>query len=167
MKSELDMLMHSKDIDAILVIGNATHNPAMYYLTGGGHVSSATLIKPRDSEPILYYHDMERDEAAKTGLKLIPYSTYNFNSILKEANGDFAMAQAVRYKSILIDQNIHGRIGIYGFIEYGSAFAVFSLLQQIMPDIELVGETNDDSIFMKAMETKDTAEFEHIFVGAR
>jgi Xaa-Pro aminopeptidase len=162
MKSELDMLMHSKNIDAILVIGSAAHNPAMYYMTGGGHVSAATLMKQRDEEPVLYYHDMERDEAAKSGLKLVPYSTYNFNSILKEANGNFGLAQALRYKQMLSDQNIHGRIGIYGITEYGSAFAIFTHLQQLMPDIELVGETSDDSIFMKAMETKDALELEHI-----
>ncbi len=162
MKSELDALMHSRGINAILVIGNADHNPAMYYLTGGGHISAATLIKRRDDEPVLFCNDMERDEAAKTGLNILSYSTYDFNTILKEANGDFVMATAIRYKRMLTDQNIHGRVGIYGNTELGSAFAVFSRLQQIMPEIELIGETTNDSLFMKAMETKDAPELERI-----
>ena len=45
MKSELDTLMKARNLDAILIMGNATHNPPMYYMTGGGHVSSALLIK--------------------------------------------------------------------------------------------------------------------------
>ena len=39
MKSDLDSLMQAKNLDALLVIGNADHNPPMYYLTGGGHIS--------------------------------------------------------------------------------------------------------------------------------
>ncbi len=30
MKSDLDALMQSKNLDALLVVGNATHNPPMY-----------------------------------------------------------------------------------------------------------------------------------------
>ena len=50
MKSEIDALMQARDMDAILVFGNAEHNPPMYYLTGGGHVSHATLIKKRGND---------------------------------------------------------------------------------------------------------------------
>ena len=45
MKSDLDALMEEKKLDAIMVFGNAEYNPPMYYLTGGGQVSSAILIK--------------------------------------------------------------------------------------------------------------------------
>ena len=69
MKSDLDRLMKAHDLDAILVTGPAKHNPAMYYLTGGGHMTSAELIKPRVGDAVLYYNPMERDEAAATGLK--------------------------------------------------------------------------------------------------
>ncbi len=47
MKSDIDNLMQSRNLEAILVVGNATHNPPMYYLTGGGHVSDAILINKR------------------------------------------------------------------------------------------------------------------------
>ena len=72
MKSDLDNLMQSKNLDAILITGNADHNPPMYYMTGGGHISAATLIKKRGGESVLFCNDMEREEAAKTGLKIIP-----------------------------------------------------------------------------------------------
>jgi Xaa-Pro aminopeptidase len=162
MKSDLDALMQSKNLDAILVIGNATHNPPMYYLTGGGHVSAATLIKKRGGEAVLFCNDMERDEAAKSGLKIIPYGSYNYEALLKEAFGDPALASAMRYKRMFTDHGVHGRVGIYGNSDLGSAFAIFTHLQKLMPELELVGETRDDSLFMKAMETKDEAEVARI-----
>ena len=47
MKTDLDALMQENDLDAILITGPAQHNPAMVYMTGGGHVSNADLIKRR------------------------------------------------------------------------------------------------------------------------
>ena len=144
MKSDLDTLMQSRGIDAILVTGNADHNPPMYYLTGGGHIGAATLIKQRGGEAVLFCNDMERDEAAKTGLKIIPYSTYNLDVLLKETNGDAILASALRYKHMFTDQGIQGHVGLYGNTELGSAFATFTRLQELMPELELLGETNYD-----------------------
>lgn len=162
MKSDLDSLMQSKNIDSILVIGNGDHNPPMVYLTGGGHFSHATLIKKRGEEAVLFCYDMERDEAAKTGLKTLLYSTYNYQEILKDAQGDYLQASAIRFSRILSDQGVKGRVGIYGNMDVGSGFAVFTRLQKLMPGLELVGESDNDSILMKAMETKDLTEVEHI-----
>ncbi len=162
MKSDLDMLMQSKNLDAILVIGNGDHNPAMVYLTGGGHFGGAALFKKRGGNAVLLCNDMERDEAAKSGLTLISASKYNYDELMKAANGNPTLASAIRYKRILNEQGIQGRIGIYGNVELGSSFAVFTHLQKLMPEIELVGESTSDSLFMKAMETKDEAEVERI-----
>src|SRR5512136_1134425 len=108
MKSDLDNLMQSSNIDAILVIGNADHNPPMYYLTGGGHISHAALIKKYGGESVLYCNDMERDEAAKTGLKILSFSKYRYEELLKEAQGDYALATAIRFQRILTEQDVHG-----------------------------------------------------------
>lgn len=162
MKSDLDTLMQSKNLDAFLVVGNADHNPPMYYLTGGGHFGGAALIQKRGEKGVLFCNDMERDEAARSGLDIVPYSTYNYEELLKEANGDHALASAIRFKRMLTGQGVHGRLGIYGNTDLGSAFAILSQLQNLMPELELVGEMNNDSLFMKAMETKDAAEVERI-----
>ena len=163
MKSDLDALMQSKNLDALLVIGNASHNPPMYYLTGGGHVSAAMLIKKRGEPVVLFHQDMERDEAAKSGLKCISYSTFPYDELLKEADGDPVLAAAFRYKHIFTELGLErGRVGLYGHTDVGSAFAVFEPLRRILPDLELVGETHDESLFMQAMETKDEAEVKRI-----
>ena len=163
MKSDLDALMQSKNLDALLVIGNASHNPPMYYLTGGGHVSAAALIKKRGEPAVLFHQDMERDEAAKSGLKCVSYSTYPYDELLKEADGDPALAAAFRYKRIFTELGLErGRVGLYGHTDVGSAFAAFEPLRRILPDLDLVGETRDESLFMQAMETKDEAEVKRI-----
>lgn len=44
MRTDLDALMTKNKLDGIIVIGPAKHNPAMYYLTGGAHITNAVLI---------------------------------------------------------------------------------------------------------------------------
>ena len=162
MKSDLDALMLSRNFDAILVFGNAENNPPMTYLTGGGHVTGATLVKKRDAEAVLFCNMMERDEAAKSGLKVRLYDEYPWQDLLKEANGDFSLMSALRLKNILTDLGIQGQVGMYGHTEFGSTFAILSHLQKIMPAVELVGEARENSLFMYAMETKDEAEVARI-----
>ena len=162
MKSDLDALMQAKGLDALLVLGNAEHNPPMYYLTGGGHVSAAVLIKKRGEAAVLFCNDMEREEAAKSGLKVVPFSTYNYDELLKAAGGDPALASALRFERIFTGLDVHGRVGLYGQTDVGAAFAALTLLQKRLPGIELVGEMHDESLFMKAMETKDEAEVARI-----
>jgi Xaa-Pro aminopeptidase len=163
MKSDLDTLMQARKLDALLVLGDAMHNPPMVYLTGGGHVSGATVVKKRGEAPVLFHQDMERDEAAKSGLRCISYSTYPYESLLKEAGGDPALASGLRVQRMLADLGLTGgRIGVYGHVEIGGALASLDHLRRLVPDLELVGESRDNSLFMQAMETKDEAEVERI-----
>jgi Xaa-Pro aminopeptidase len=162
MKIDLDRLMGERNLDAILVTGPAQHNPSMYYMTGGGHLTHAELIKVRGEEPILYCNAMERDEAASTGLTTINLDTHNLLALLKETDGDQVQARAKRYQLMLKEQGItSGRMALYGKIEAGASYAVFMALQNLLPDLELIGEVSD-SLLLEAMATKDEAEIEHI-----
>ncbi len=159
MKSDLDQLMKEINLDAIVVTGPAQHNPAMYYLTGGGHLTSAELIKVADQDPVLYYNPMERDEAAASGLKTKNLADYNYKELLKKAGGDSIKAQALRYQKMLNDKGVSsGRIALYGKVDIGSGYAVFSALQEFMPTLEIVGETSRNSMLLQAMATKDENE---------
>lgn len=162
MKSDIDNLMETNNLDAILVTGPAQHNPNMYYFTGGIHLTNGTLIKKRGKEPVLFYSPMERDEAAKTGLKTINSAEYNYTEILKEAGGDTDQATVITYKKMLEDVGItSGRLGIYGVRDVGIVFGIFTALQRLMPEIEIVGEVST-SILLEARATKDEEEVEHI-----
>ncbi len=163
MKSDLDALMQAKNLDALLVLGSAEHNPPMYYFTGGGHISSAALIKKRGEEPLLYYNDMEREEAARTGLQTRSFSTYPLKELHKEANGDMALVGALRFQRIFKDLGIvKARVGVYGHVEFGGAFAAINHLKRLLPDVEWVGESGMDSVLIRAMETKEESEVERI-----
>ncbi|MEW6028593.1 MAG: M24 family metallopeptidase [Chloroflexota bacterium] len=162
MKSDLDALMQSKNLDALLVLGNAEHNPPMYYFTGGGHVSAAALVKKRGEAPILFYNDMERDEAAKTGLQARSFSDYPWQEYFKQADGDMSLTGALRLQHILADLGVKGRVGVYGHMEVSGVLAMFSHFARIAPGVELIGENGMNSIFIRAMETKEESEVERI-----
>ena len=162
MKHEIDERMLAEGVDALLVVGPAQHNPAMVYLTGGGHLTNADLIIKRGQAPVLFFNTMERDEAAKSGLKTIGYDQYPLNQLIKDCNGNLAEAMAIRYELMLKDCDVtQGKIALYGTIEIGPKFAVLSKLQQRMPAIEFVGYVVDP-ILMPAMMTKDKDELSRI-----
>ncbi len=162
MKTDLDALMQAHTIDALLVTGPAQHNPAMYYFTGGGHISQADLIKKRGEAPVLFYNSMERDEAARTGLQTRDLGDFRLRDLLKEYNGDLLKATTRRYQMMLEQLGLTtGRIAVYGKIDAGAAYAIFSSLGKALPGLELIGQL-DDSLLMQAMATKDEAEVKRI-----
>lgn len=162
MKTDLDRLMQSHNLDALLVTGPAQHNPPMVYLTGGGHLTSADLIKKRGEAPILFYNSMERDEAAKTGLRTKNLADYRFMDLLKENDNDMLKATISRYRLMLEDAEVtSGRVALFGKVDAGSAYALFTGLQEVMPDLEFVGQFSD-SLLLSAMATKDEQEVERI-----
>lgn len=162
MKSDLDNIMEQKNLDAILVSGGAAHNPPMYYFTGNVHISEAELVKLRGQRPVLFCKSMEREEAALSGLPVHNLAKYHLGRLMQQANGNPALAYAHRYRQMLSDLGFtKGRLSVYGEVEAGQAYSVFTALQQLMPEIEVVGEIGDSAI-LQAMETKDADEIEHM-----
>ena len=163
MKSDLEALMQARKLDGILVFGDAEHNPPMYYFVGGGHVSGALLIKKAGKEPVLFYNDMERDEAARSGLKTVSFSEYPGSEFREEANGDFETALALRFRKLLSEYGLSGgRVAVYGKMEFSQLFGLISRLAKLMPELEFVGESGLDSALLRAMETKDDREVARI-----
>ncbi len=151
MKSDLGRLMEAASLDAIMVLGNAEHNPPMYYLIGGGHVTNAALFQKPGSSPVLYCNAMEREEAAKSGVHVIPIRTGAVEALIKDP------------RPILEEQGISkGRLGIYGTLDAGDLISIMSSIRKAYPGLELVGEPQTESIFLRAMETKDEAEVARI-----
>ncbi|MEN4041781.1 MAG: M24 family metallopeptidase [Anaerolineaceae bacterium] len=162
MKTDLDALMQAENIDALLVTGPVRHNPYMFYLTGGGHITQADVIKKRGETTVLFHGAMERDEAAKTGLVTRSYSKYPMVELLNEMGGSRLGAAALRYKRMLADVGVTaGRVALYGRTDLGSGYATMLKLQELAPEIEFVGVTGE-SIIMRAMATKDLSEIERI-----
>lgn len=152
MKSELDSLMQARNLDGLLVIGNAEHNPPMTYLTGGGHVSHAVLIKKRGYAPVLFCSPMEREEAAKSGLEVVTTTQSPMRELLKDTASKLFVQAGLTA----------GRVGVYGHADVSAVFLALSNLQKSMPRLVFIGEDSDDNIFLRAMETKDEAEVARI-----
>jgi Xaa-Pro aminopeptidase len=94
---------------------------------------------------------MERDEAAKSGLKVIPLQTGATDALTKHP------------KEIFEEQEINsGRLGLYGKLDVGEVLNMTNAIREALPQLELIGEGLENSIFMRAMETKDQDEVARI-----
>lgn len=162
MKSDLDQLMQVNQVDAIWVVGAAQHNPAMVYLTGGAHVTTADLIIRRGQKGVLFHGMMEREEAAKSGYDLVCYTKYPYKALLEQAAGDVLLAAALRMKMMCEDLNLtRGRVMLYGKTDVGRMFTVFSHLRTLLPELEIVGD-GKEAVLNAATATKDADEIAHI-----
>ena len=162
MKADLDRLMEEQGLDALLITGPAQHNPPMVYFTGPIHMTGGDLIKKRGADPILFYYPMERDEAAKTGFITKNLAEYRFNELIKTTGGDMLNATVLLYEKMLLDYEVSsGRIAVYGKMDAGSSYAVFSGLNEKLPDLEILGQVGD-SLILSAMATKDPDEVDRI-----
>jgi len=161
LKSDLDRLMNEKGMDGILVFGNGDHNPSMVYLTGGGHFTTALLIKKQGVPPVLIVNSMEREEAARTGLQV---ETFDFELLLKlnKANpNQEAKCSALFYQHYLEKYGMtSGRVGLYGTIEIRREWAILNELKDLMPDLHLIGEPK--SVLDGAALHKDKTELDRI-----
>ncbi len=162
MKTDLDALMEAQGLDALLVTGPGQHNPAMVYMTGGAHMHNAILIKRRAQEPLLFYNDMEREEAARTGLETRPLGKYKFQELIQEAEGDTTRARSALYQRLFSDIDLaSGRVGLYGRGEVGPSYALFTALAAALPQITFVDESRVP-VLSRARATKDSAEIARI-----
>lgn len=151
MKSDIDALMQAKNLNALLVLGDVEHNPPMTYLVGGGHVSHAVLIKKLNEEPLLFCNAMEREEAAKSGLKTVPVRRAPITEFIDNAAELFGEHGITS-----------GRVGVYGKTDLSEALLLLESLRKAFPQVEFFGESPSDSVFMRAMETKDEKEVDRI-----
>jgi len=162
MKSDIDRYMEEAGLQALFVVGAAAGNPPMVYFTGLVHLGYAELIKKRGEPPVLFCQPMERDEAARTGLQTRDVSDYNPIRLLQESEGDYTRALATRYTRMLQEYGVRGRVALYGKANVGAAYAVFQQVQENLPEIEVIGESDQRSVLTRARATKDADEVERI-----
>ena len=167
MKSDLDRLMAERDLDGFLVLGDSDCNPAMNYLTGGVHLEGAMVVKSV-GEPITLIHgSMERDSVANCGLRLVDRDqAYDRYQMLQKHGGDQLAASVEYYTNVFRDQNLRGRIGVYGKLDAGAAYTLLRRLQAESQEFELIGEFGS-SLFTEARETKDARELDEMKEAGR
>ena len=125
-------------------------------------LTNADLIKKRGEAAVLFHYPMERDEAAKSGLRTKNLSDYNFTELFNHSGGDNMKAIVNRYQIMFAELGItSGKVALYGRSDIGTNFAVFSALQKEMAGLNFIGEL-DNSVLMLARMTKDDVEIERI-----
>lgn len=162
MKSDLPTLMEERKLDGLVVLGNGFHNPAMVYFTGVSHITEALLVLKRGEEPLLFCHPMERDEAAATGLATSDLGKFNYRQLFEESGENPQLAVARLYQLALTEAGLtSGRVALYGQRDAGESYALANAVQELLPDLEFVGEVSD-SVLLQARATKDAAELEEM-----
>jgi len=166
MRADLDRLMAERNLDALLVMGDARANTVLNYLTGGAHLENALVTKRRGGPLTLTHGSMERDNAAATGMQLVDRdSNYNTYTLLQKHGGNVLEARADLLAQVVRDQGLHGRLGVYGMVDAGAAYALLQRLNQLI-DGEVVGEFGD-SLFPLARQTKDDREIAELREAGR
>lgn len=162
MRSDIDQLMQEQGYDVLLITGPALHNAMMTYFTGTVHVSDADLIKKRGEAPVIFCNAMEREEAARSGMKTFTFSKFPMSDLFKEAAGNAILAYVLRYEKILGTLGItSGKVAVYGLKDVGLMHSVFTQLEKRLPGLSFNGFMRDE-IMMQAMMTKEADEIEHI-----
>jgi Xaa-Pro aminopeptidase len=153
--------MQERGLDALWITGPASHNPALVYFTGIANITRADLIKKRGEPPVLFHFPMEREEAARTGVRCRNLNDFKLDEILKEAGGNAAKAGAIRMARIFREMDVRGRVAIGGSVELSSAYALLAELPLHALDVQLAGD-GEDSLLLRARSTKGPEEIEHI-----
>lgn len=162
MKSDIDRFMDEEDVQALFVLGSASHNASMSYFTGRIHLTEGYLLKLRGEDPILFHRSMERDEAAKSGLTTKNLEDYNLPGLLADEKGDQLQADARLLKLMLDEFQVKGRVAVYGKTELGPIHQVLNLVEQSSEELEFVGEAQRASLLARARLTKSEDEVERM-----
>jgi Xaa-Pro aminopeptidase len=95
-------------------------------------------------------------QAEATGLALISSERWNRREIARAFPDRLEAAVELR-RQMLQDLGVGGRVGCYGTVSSGRNYTLLTRLSQTVPDLELVGEFEND-ILATARRTKDADE---------
>ncbi len=158
MKSDLDRLMEERQIDVVMTLQGENEDPIRTYLSNGVDFAGF-VIKKRGEDPVLITNPMERDEAAKSGLRVYTWDQLGYGELLREIGEDGARLLTTWYQRIFDHFEIEGRVNIYGIGDINAAYRALTLLGAHMEGRVTFGfEAPRKTIFDEAYETKDAQE---------
>src|SRR5438270_9920242 len=85
MLSDLDALMRTRGIDAVIVPMHESAHAAFRWISRGAKVTRGYVVKLIDRPPMMIGYPMERDEAAATGLQTRLIHEFGYDAIFKAA----------------------------------------------------------------------------------
>jgi Xaa-Pro aminopeptidase len=166
LKSDLDRLMAEYNLDAIVVLGDGAPNPYRDYLTRRAK-ADGNVFKKRDQEPVfVLVTAMEREEAAKSGLKIHTLDDFGATELIrKHASTGDAFAQEM-FCNTLRQLQITGRVGFFGVADVNTVMLLTAAVARDLPNIE-VASGPVSSLFQQAYATKDAYEIAELKEAGR
>ena len=113
MLRDLDLLMHRRGIDAVLVPMHEAMHASFRWLARGAKVTRGYAIKLPGREPLLITYPMEREEAAATGLEVRLVHEFEHERIFRTASNT-AEAYAELFTNALRAFGAGQRIAFFG-----------------------------------------------------
>lgn len=159
MKKDLDKLMKKMRVDAIFAQGSSNNDPTIYYLLNGINVSGI-YIKKRGERAYFIHSPIEREEALKTGLRLISMNKYDIRKTYNKYK-DRLKASALFAKMVLDDLKVKGNVAFYGNVALGSGY---NYLRQVLKFDKKISVHYDcgKSLVTRVREAKDEDEVSQI-----
>jgi len=159
MKQDLDRLMKERGIDALAVSGTPKTSRDLYYFTGPVNISRGRLIKTLGEPPVLIANSMEREEAAKSGLKIATETDFGLMDIFRSAKTPLE-AGVASYMKIFETMDIAGTVAFYGTGDIPYSHALLGEIEQ-KGTVKVRAEAFD-SLLSEARMTKDNEEIDRI-----
>lgn len=152
---KIDEEMKSRDLDALMVIGDSTYeNPELYYLIGLHLPRGGVFIKKIYKKPVLIVNDVDFHIAKKSKIKNIKtFSSYKHDLMIKEHNEFKALV--LLYDKILKENKVKGNIGIFGKNSLSSIISIVDKLRKL--GHRIVGDTSP-TLFDSLREVKSKEE---------
>ncbi len=113
MLSDLDILQRERSIDAIIVPLHESMHPAFRWLSRGAKVTRGYAIKTAGNDPVLICYDMERDEAAASGLPFRTIHDFDYDAIFRSATSA-SDAYAQFFDKVLREYGAQTTVAFYG-----------------------------------------------------
>src|ERR1044071_4206046 len=114
MKSDLDRLMVEAGLDAIVVMGDAAPNAYRDYLTNRSKANGSVIKKRGEDGVFILRSNMERGEAASSGLKLYTMHDFGESELRKKYGAQRDLITRELFCNILRQLEIVGKVAFFG-----------------------------------------------------
>ncbi len=162
MIADLDRLMATRSVDAVIVPMHEAMHASFRWFTRGAKVTRGYVVKVPGRDPLLVAYPMERDEAAMSGLEVRLAPEFDHEGIFRSATSPGA-AYALFFSRI-VESLTHGRrLAFFGN-------APLHLYAGIVRELERSGWTvyrEGDDLIQLARKTKERHEIDAIESAAR
>ena len=164
MLSDLDAILRSHDIEALIVPMHEAMHPSFRWLSRGAKLTKGFVVKQCGADPLLVFFPMERDEAAASGLPAACVLEFGHEHAMREeAHPPRALARF--FSNLLEARAIQGGVAFAGNLPFEMYLETIEELEKNGVRVVRLGGTNPVQL---ARKRKDAREVEIIRgVGAR